>query len=95
MPANIRPTYGRIGDNQWAMAEMRNIMAQDKMTIKQWREKLNMTQFELAVKSGVSIKSISNAETGKQLLNMSNSLKIVKALGITLDNVIWIMDDNK
>lgn len=64
-------------------------MEQQKLTLRQWREKRQLTQFNLAVKSGVSLASIAKAESGKQSPNINNVLKLLKALEIKFDDVLW------
>lgn len=71
------------------VSKERNKMVQEKFTLKQLRERLGLTQFDLAVKSGVSLKSISNAETGKQNLSILNIQRILKALDVKFDEVLW------
>lgn len=49
--------------------------------LKALRKSRGMTQQELSHKAGVSPSSISNIETGKQLLTSSNLVSITQALG--------------
>ena len=53
-------------------------------TIKQLREKRNMTQNELAEKIGVSSKTVSKWETGKGLPDISLLQPLAQALGISV-----------
>ena len=53
-------------------------------TIKQMREKQNMTQTELAEKLGVSSKTVSKWETGKGLPDISLLQPLSQALGISV-----------
>ena len=53
-------------------------------TIKQLREKRNMTQAELAQKIGVSSKTISKWETAKGLPDITLLQPLAQALGISL-----------
>ena len=64
-------------------------MEHERKTLREWRELRNMTQFELSVKSGVSVSSISTAELGKHTLSIKNAVKVANALDVRLDDVEW------
>ncbi len=54
--------------------------------VKEYREKKNMTQEELAAKSGVSRGTICSIESGKEKNTTSKTLlAIAKALDVTVD----------
>ena len=56
--------------------------------IKEIRESLDMTQEELAEKSGISRVTISGLENGTERNTMSKTLiKIANALGVSLDQI--------
>lgn len=69
-------------------------MEQQKLTLKEWREKRGLTQFQLSVKSGVSISAIANTENGRHMPTIDNAEKLVKALEITLNDVKWSRDNS-
>lgn len=50
--------------------------------IKYYRNKLNFTQQELAIKAGISLRALSNYEKGLRTPSMQTLLKIAKALDI-------------
>ena len=56
-------------------------------TIKELRVSQNLTQFELAVKSNVSIGTIIRVEAGKPA-NRNTFIHLCEALGISPENVI-------
>ncbi|WP_051638645.1 helix-turn-helix transcriptional regulator [Butyrivibrio sp. NC2002] len=60
-------------------------IAEIKRKIKQCRIKLEMTQKELADKSGVSLRSIQRFENGEEI-SFANFIKIIYAVGL-IDNV--------
>lgn len=66
------------------------------MLLKELREKAlglddrgrpRMTQFELARRSGIREKSIQRWETGENLPSATDFLKLLEAMGVTLDQV--------
>ncbi len=58
--------------------------------IKEMREKQNMTQEQLAEKSGISRVTISELECGKRHGTTSKTLvSIAKALGTTVDKIFF------
>lgn len=57
--------------------------------IKEFREKLNLTQQELADKSGVSRVTIAMLETNQQNTTTQTLLKIASALGTTVDQIFF------
>lgn len=60
-----------------------------KRTIKELRQELRMSQFELAVRSGVSLSAVVNAENGLRMPRVDNAIKIAAALHTTVDEIIW------
>lgn len=60
--------------------------------IKEAREKQNMTQEELAEKSGISRTIISRLEGGRPTTTTSKTLlKLAKALGTTVDDIFSLI----
>lgn len=58
--------------------------------VKQFRESLNLTQEELAVKSGVSRGTISAMENGSARDTTTKTLmKIARALGTSVDQIFF------
>lgn len=58
--------------------------------IKELREALNMTQEDLAIKSGVSRGTICALESGTERTTTTKTLlKLAKALGSTLDQIFF------
>lgn len=58
--------------------------------VKQFRESLNLTQEELAVKSGVSRGTISAMENGSTKDTTTKTLmKIARALGTSVDQIFF------
>lgn len=55
--------------------------------VKHWREKLNLTQNELAEKSGVSLRTIQRIEAGSPLKGFT-LISIAKALEIDTENLL-------
>jgi len=57
--------------------------------VKRLRERVNMTQHELAERSGVSRTTIANLETGvRPSLLVDNAVKLADALGVSLDLLV-------
>lgn len=57
--------------------------------IKSARERLNMSQFSLYEKTGISTTQISAYENGKKTLGLQTLVKIASALGLTLDELYY------
>ena len=58
--------------------------------IREVRERLNMTQVELAVKSGVSRTTISNLENGVESVTTTRTLnKLANALGVNVEDLFY------
>ncbi len=57
--------------------------------IKSAREKLNMSQFSLYEKTGISTTQISAYENGKKCLGLQTLAKIASALGLSLDELYY------
>lgn len=60
--------------------------------IKEVRESLNMTQEELAEKSGVSRGTISALENGDPITTSKTLVKLAKALGVSVDRIFYTED---
>ncbi len=61
-------------------------------TIKVERAKRNMTQAELAIKVGVSRKTINTIETGKFVPSAITALRIAKAFELKMEEVFSLID---
>lgn len=62
------------------------------MTIRERRIVKNMTQEELAQKSGVSRVNICRIEIGKRNLSLNAAIKLARALGCTIDELVGAPD---
>lgn len=61
-----------------------------RKTLQDWRlAKGDMTQQDLAVKSGLYATTISGIETGRTRPSFDTMQAIAKALGIGMDQIIW------
>lgn len=60
--------------------------------IKEVRESLNMTQEELAEKSGVSRGTISALENGDPITTSKTLVNLAKALGVSIDRIFYTED---
>lgn len=58
-----------------------------KNSIKVERAKQNMTQADLAVKVGVSRKTINTIETGRFIPTTVTAIRIARAFGITVEEI--------
>jgi len=63
--------------------------------IRKCREKLGLTQQELANKVGLSQETISQYENGTRTPNVNVAKKIAKALGESLDDIFFGFDISK
>lgn len=64
-----------------------------RMTLQEWRKKRRLTQFQVAVATGISVESISRLERGMlSSLTVEKTLKILELLEIKFDDVIWSKD---
>ncbi len=70
-------------------------MAQHELinTIKVERAKRNMTQAELAIKVGVSRKTINTIETGKFTPSTITAIRIARAFELTVEDIFSIVPD--
>lgn len=57
-------------------------------SIKDIRKRLNMTQKQLSVRTGISQVNLSRYESGKRSPKISMAFKIAEALGCTVDELI-------
>ena len=57
-------------------------------SIKDIRKRLNMTQKQLSVRTGISQVNLSRYESGKRSPKIGTAFKIAKALGCTVDELI-------
>jgi DNA-binding XRE family transcriptional regulator len=60
-----------------------------RKTIKELREALKLTQFQLSVKSGVNLSTVVYAEQLKRMPDIDNAIKIAQALGVHVEDIIW------
>lgn len=60
--------------------------------IKEVRESLNMTQEELAEKSGVSRGTISALENGDPTTTSKTLVNLAKAMGVSVDRIFYTED---
>lgn len=63
--------------------------------IRQAREKLNMSQFQLHEKTGISTTQISTYENGKKGVGIHVLAKIAPALGLSLDELYYGTADHR
>lgn len=56
-------------------------------TIREWRDASGMTQFQLALRVGVTVQSISNWETGLKQPTVSRFQRLADALGVRMDEI--------
>ncbi len=62
--------------------------------VKNIREKLNLTQAELAFRMGMTTQTLSDIENGKTDCQQTTAYLIAKALGIKL-NELYLFEDNQ
>ena len=55
--------------------------------IRESRERLNLTQEELAEKSGLTVNYIARVERGEAFPRMENMINIINALGVSADAI--------
>lgn len=67
-------------------------MKEVKFNLKEVRRKKKLTQVELADKSGILQQNISNYETGFKSPTLDSAVRLVDALGVTLDELVIIRD---
>lgn len=60
--------------------------------IKEVRESLNMTQEELAAKSGISRGTISALENGDPITTSKTLVSLAKAMGVSVDRIFYADD---
>lgn len=64
-------------------------------TIKVERAKRDMTQAELALKVGVSRKTINTIETGKFVPSTITALRIAQAFGLTIEEIFFLKETDR
>ena len=67
---------------------MRNIKLEIGQVIRQRRKMLGLLQSQLAVISGVSLRTLQSVETGKANLSIETLMEIADPLGLTLTLVL-------
>lgn len=63
--------------------------------LKEIRSKLGMTQAELAEQVGVARVSIIAIENGRFIPTIETALRISQALGIPIEKIFWLQENNK
>ena len=63
--------------------------------IKEVRQSKKMSQKELALKANLSVSHMSEIESGKQALMLSTFTKVVEALGVPADELLWDESETK
>lgn len=58
------------------------------MDIKKWREKLNITQEELALSIGVTKAAVSYWDNGKRMPSIENLLRLAKMFGCSVEELL-------
>lgn len=58
------------------------------VAIKEIRQRLNLSQADLAARLGVSVPTVSRYETGERSPDLETAAKIAKALGCKVDDLI-------
>lgn len=61
-----------------------------KHTFREWRRLKEMSQQELADRVGVHVNTICNWEEHPETMTIGRALDVVKALGVTIDDVIFL-----
>lgn len=56
-------------------------------TIREWREAAGLSQFQLAVRAGVVVQSISNWEVGRKRPSPARLQRLAEALGVRVDEI--------
>lgn len=64
-------------------------------TIKVERAKLNITQADLAMKVGVSRKTINTIETGRFIPSTVTAFRIAKAFNLNVEEVFTLIDNQE
>jgi DNA-binding XRE family transcriptional regulator len=63
-----------------------------KKTLREWRNLRGLTQQQLANEAGVSISTITNAESFRSIPNIRIAIKIAKVLSVDLGEIQWIIN---
>lgn len=67
-----------------------------KKTLAEWREaRVGMTQFKLAVKSGVSLSVVTGVEKRNSSPRVDTAIKLAEALGVGVDDIAWPVKGDK
>lgn len=61
-----------------------------KHTFREWRRLKEMSQQELADRVGVHVNTVVNWEEHPETMTIKRALDVVEALGVTLDEVIFL-----
>lgn len=65
-------------------------MTLEKISVPAARKNANLTQAALATACGVSVSTVGNWENGKTEPTISQAMLIAKAVGVDLDNLIFL-----
>ena len=78
------------------MLSILNIMTHKNVgnNLKEIRAKLGITQAELAELVGVSRVSIISIEKGHFIPTVETALRIGKALGVPIEQIFWLQENN-
>ena len=66
-------------------------MTLEKFSVPAARKNANLTQAALAAACGVSVSTVGNWENGKTEPTISQAMLIAKAVGVDLDNLIFLL----
>ncbi len=65
------------------------------LTLKQWRRAKEITQQEMADKLGVHVMTYKNWEKEPGKISISNANNIANILGLTVDDIDFVKEDQK
>lgn len=79
------------------MLSILNIVMNERVgnNIRELRTNLGLTQAQLADLVGIARVSIIAIENGRFLPTIETALRIGKALGVPIENIFWLKDNNK
>lgn len=64
-----------------------------KKTLREWRIERGKTQQQLANEAGVSLSTVTDAESGRKTPQLRNAEKLAKALGVELGDIKWTNEE--
>jgi DNA-binding XRE family transcriptional regulator len=62
---------------------------QEPKTIKQLRQELGISQFDLATIAGISLSTVIGAERATHLPRIDHAIQIAQALKVTVHDIAW------